>query len=270
MPFLPSPYRNYIKRKSKQCFYCLLLSYNFKYVARDLKYNTTKDRVRYRVVKKNADGTVKVERADVLKNLPNTIAINSGKYIPFYYKSGQNGCNYNSNTDYQIQGCINNNIFKVEENGSEYNYKNSINIGNFLNSSSNSFYNWYSDNTKSMIKETTYDRYTGGYGKDYSILNDAPAATYPSTTDDEKIIVNVTLPSWGEMYTGNDLNMTYWYINRWTGSSSQVSYVNYNNTAGGSVAGDVWRAVRPVVTLKSTVKIKSGEGTMTKPYSLFM
>ncbi len=239
------------------------------YVARDLKYTTTKDKVRYRVVKKNSDGTVKVERADVLRNLPSTVAINSGIYIPYYYKASIDGCYYNSSEEkWYTSGCTNNNIFKVEENKAEFNYQNSINIGDYLNSSDNSFYNWYSDNTKKMIEETEYDRFTGGYGKDYSNLNNNETSTYPNTTNDGKVTAKVVLPTWGEMYTGNDLNYSYWYINRWQGSSSIVSHVGYDGYVNGSYASSGILAARPVVTLKSNVKISSGEGTMTKPYSL--
>ena len=121
-----------------------------------------------------------------------------------------------------------------------------------------------------MIKETEYERFTGGYQKDYSNLNNNETGTYPGTTNDGKVTAKVALPTWGEMYSGNDLNMTYWYINRWTGSSSIVSHVSNSGNASGLYAGGYWLAVRPVVTLKSNVKIKSGEGTMTKPYSLSM
>ncbi len=121
-----------------------------------------------------------------------------------------------------------------------------------------------------MIQETEYDRYTGGYGKDYSKLNNNETGSYPETTNDGKVIAKVILPTWGEMYSGNDLNMTYWYINRWTVSSLLVSYVDYYGNGTGTGAGTYWLGVRPVVTLKSNVKISSGEGTMTKPYSLTM
>ena len=120
-----------------------------------------------------------------------------------------------------------------------------------------------------MIQETEYDRYTGGYGKDYSKLNNNETGSYPETTNDGKVIAKVILPTWGEMYSGNDLNMTYWYINRWTGSSSNVSFVSCYGYGSG-VAGYHWFGARPVVTLKSNVKISGGEGTMTKPYSLSM
>ena len=241
------------------------------YIARDLKYTTTKDKVRYRVVKKNSDGTVKVERADVLKNLPDTISIGLGIYLPYYYKTGIDGCSYNtSDGKWYLSGCKNNNIFKINRNNNEYNYRNSLNIGDYLNSSSNGFYNWYSDRTKNMIEEREYDRYTSGKGKNYSNLNDNETGAYPSTTNDGKVTAKVVLPAWGEMYSGNDLNISYWLINRWQESSSSVSYVGFIGDAYGSYAGDYGFAVRPVVTLKSTVKIKSGEGTMTKPYSLYM
>ena len=238
------------------------------YVARSVKYATTKDKVRYRVVKKNEDGTVKVERADILKNLPNNIAIKLGIYVPYYYKAGTNGCYYNSDTDYQMQDCENNNIFSISGNTGNYDYKNSINIGDYLNSSTNGFYNWYSEETKKMIKETQYDRFTGGNGKDYSNLNDNETGVYPSTTNDGKITAKVVLPSWGEMYTGNDLNYSYWYINRFSNSPYSQSYIVSFGNANGGVIGHNWLSVRPVVTLKSSVKIKSGEGTMTNPYSL--
>ncbi len=244
-------------------------TFTYEYVARDLKYNTTKDKVRYRVVKKNSDGTVKVERADVLRNLPSTIAISSGIYVPYYYKNSIDGCYYEVSEDkWYILGCTDNNIFKVEGNIELYNYQNSINIGNYLNSSSNSFYNWYSDKAKNMIEETEYERFTGGYAKDYSNLNDNEVGTYPETTNDGKVTAKVALPVWGEMYSGNDLNYSFWYINRWQGSSSDVSHVNDSGYAIGGFAGGRWLAFRPVVTLKSNVKIKDGEGTMTKPYSL--
>ncbi len=118
-----------------------------------------------------------------------------------------------------------------------------------------------------QIKNETYHRYTGAFGKDYSKLNDNPSGTYPDKTDDGDITTNVILPTWGEMYSGNDLNVTYWYSNRYPGSSSSVLLVG--STFGYSAfAGDLWYAVRPVVTLKSNVKISGGEGTMTEPYSL--
>lgn len=239
-------------------------NFTSEYVARDLSYSTTKDKVRYRIVSKNTDGSIKVQRADVLRNLPNTVAIKNGMYVPYYYKEGEGGCVYGNDTT----GCTNNNIFKIEGNTSEYKYTDSINIGDFLNSSSNSFYSWYSDETKNMIEKSTYHRYTDGYKKDYSNLNDGTATTYPGTTNDGDIQANVVLPSYGEMYTGNDINVPYWHINRKYGHNNHVSAIFGSGTAQTTQVFDPSFAVRPVVTLKSTVKISSGEGTMTNPYVL--
>ena len=54
-------------------------------VLKGITYNATKDKVRYRIVKINTDGTVKLLRADVLRNLSNTIATRNNYNIPYYY-----------------------------------------------------------------------------------------------------------------------------------------------------------------------------------------
>ena len=233
-------------------------------VARDLKYNTTKDKVRYRIVSKETNGTTKVERADILRNLPDTIAINSAAYVPFYYSST---CS-NLNNTWITSGCTNHNMFLPDEGSGDYKYTDSENIGYFLNNTSNSFYNWYSDSTKNMIQKSDFPLYTSGSGKDYSMLNNNPNAEYPNRTTDGVVSANVGLPSWGEMYTGNDLNIAYWLINRWQGSPSFSTYVSTSGAAGGFYSGDNWLAVRPVIRLKSNVKVISGQGTMTDPYTL--
>ena len=234
------------------------------YVARDLSYNTTKDKVRYRIVAKEADGTTKIERADILRSLPNTIAINSSIYVPYYYSST---CGSIDGV-WQTSGCTNHNMFLPADGSGEYKYIESKNAAYYLNNASNSFYNWYSDSTKNMIAKSDWNLYTSGQGKDYSALNNNPSASYPARTMDGVASANVGLPSWGEMYTGNDLNVTYWYINRWSGSSSHVALVYDSGTAYGTFAGHYWLSLRPVVRLKSDVKIVSGEGTMTEPYTL--
>ena len=233
-------------------------------LARDLKYNTTKDKVRYRIVAKEADGTTKIERSDILRILPNTIAINSGYNIPYYYNST---CGFIDGV-WQTSGCVNHNMFLPDDGSGEYKYTESKNVANYLNNASNSFYNWYSDTTKNMIAKSNWNLYTGGYGKDYSILNNNPSAAYPARTMDGVVSANVGLPSWGEMYTGNDLNYSYWLINRWAVSSSSVAHVSNYGHAVGANAGSYWLSIRPVVRLKSNVKVVSGEGTMTEPYAL--
>ena len=233
-------------------------------IARDLKYTTTKDKVRYRIVAKEADGMTKIERADILRNLPNTIAIGSSIYVPYYYSST---CGY-IDTVWQTSGCTNHNMFLPDDGSGEYNYTESKNVVYYLNNASNSFYNWYSDITKNMIQKSNWNLYTSGQGKDYSLLNNNPSADYPARTTDGVASANVGLPSFGEMYSGNDLNYNYWLLNRWSGSSFGVTYIFGNGEAVGGNAGSFWLALRPVVRLKSDVKVVSGEGTMTKPYTL--
>ena len=234
------------------------------YVASDLKYSTTKDKVRYRIVSKEEDGTTKVERADILRNLPGTIAIDSGIHIPFYYS---NTCGYINNA-WQSSGCTNHNMFLPDEGTGEYKYTENENIGSFLNHASNSFYNWYSDSTKNMIEKSNWNLYTSGLGKDYSNLNHNPSAAYPARTIDGVASANIGLPSWGEMYSGNDLNESYWLINRWPNSTSSMSLVYEYGDADGTHAGAQWVALRPVLRLKPDVKVVSGNGTMTEPYIL--
>ena len=230
---------------------------------------TSTSKVRYRIVNINSDGSIKVERADVLRNLPNTVAVNSGIYIQFYSidsGEGKTSCMYspakkygtdNMSGDYYLGGCTNHNRFDLMEGEEDFTLNTGENIPYYLNNATNSFYNWYSEKTKSMIIPTTMELKQGGYGRDYANL-----------ADDGKVTLNVILPSWGEMYTGNDLNISYWYTNRWAGSSSTVSLVNSHGYGGGTYAADQWIAARPVITLSSNVYTTSGDGTVNNPYSL--
>ena len=92
--------------------------------------------------------------------------------------------------------------------------------------------------------------------------------TYPSRKSDGSVVAKVGLPSYGERYSGNDLSISYWYINRWPGSSSSVGYVYHHWVAGGYNAGGSWLGVRPVIILNSNIVITVGNGTMSNPYSI--
>ena len=239
-------------------------AFTIEHVAGDLTYTTTKEKVRYRIVEKEADGTTKIQRADILRNLPNTIAIGSSIYVPYYYSST---CGY-INSVWQTSGCTNHNMFLSDDGSGEYNYTEGKNIGYYLNNASNSFYNWYSDRAKSMIEKSNFNLYTSGYRKDYGALNNNPSASYPARTTDGVASAYVGLPSWGEMYTGNDLNYSYWLINRWQDSSTNASRISSYGSADGNPIGNNWISLRPVIRLKPDVKVVSGEGTMTEPYTL--
>ena len=246
-------------------------------VLNNLTYTTTKDKVRYRVVSINDDGSVKLERASLLSGLPSTIAINNGLYVQFYtIDTGEaiTSClydtagKYGTVNAYITGGCANHNIFNPSDGSGAFEINTGDNIAYYLNNASNSFYNWYSDKTKSMIELTEWILDTSGQGKDYSNLNDGTSTTYPNRTNDGSVNAYVGLPTWGEIYTGNDLNLSYWYINRWQGSSSNVSYVHHHGDASGYYASYAGRGVRPVIVVKSNVYITGGSGTIANPYTL--
>ena len=230
---------------------------------------TSTSKVRYRIVEINSDGSIKVERADVLRNLPDTVAIRSGINIPFYgidSGAGSTSCLYspekkygeeNMSGDFYLGGCTNHNRFDLMKGEGEFVVNTGENLPYYLNNATNSFYNWYSNKTKDMIITTTVKLKQGGYARDYSILD-----------EEGEVTLNVVLPSWGEMYTGNDLNTGYWYTNRWISSSVLVSLVYDIGRGDGTSTASPWLASRPVITLSSMVYITGGEGTANNPYSL--
>ena len=250
------------------------------YTATKVYRTTTKDKVRYRIVSINNDGSIKIERADILRNLPSTVYSGGPVYMYFYSNdsgSGETSCLYSTahkygdtgrSSDYYLGGCTNHSIFNPNEGSGDFTKDTGENIGYYLNNATNSFYNWYSDKTKSMIIPTTFNLYTSGYAKDYSNLNNGTVTTYPNRTNDGSVTVNVGLPTWGDLYTGNDLNVHYWYINRWPSSPSIVSIVDSGGFASGSSSPGAWYAARPVLTLSPNVYVTGGDGTANNPYAL--
>ena len=151
------------------------------YVASGTYFTGDKANVRYRVVKKNSDGSVKVERADVLRNLPNTVAIRSNIYTQFYTLDSGNkdtSCMYDDAKKYGDTathyngGCTNHNYFLPNDGSGSFEINKGNNLAYFLNNATNSFYSWYSNSTKNMIKQTTWKLDTSGYSKDYSNSDD--------------------------------------------------------------------------------------------------
>ena len=122
---------------------------------------------------------------------------------------------------------------------------------------------------------------TGTYG--VGMYENGNSYTVPQSTT---ITANVGLPTIGEIFSGNDIDLStsstktfvdvntienptisnyYWTMNRY--SSSYVRYVSYygylNSTSVSSTAG-----VRPVIYLKSGITFTGGEGTAQSPYEL--
>ena len=238
-----------------------------------ITYN--KNKVQYRVIDILEDGSIKVERADILRSLDSSVSIRSNVYVPFYYKwdssstSNTCGCENGTGETCYWTGCTNNNIYNPNAGSGNYAYTEGENLGYYLNNASNGYYNWLSDTTKSYIKEYNWNLPVTVHGNDYSdMYRYTTDGTYPSRKSDGVAKAKIGLPSYGERYSGNDLNITYWYINRWAGSSSSVGYVNGDGNARGNGAGSDWGGVRPVIILNSNIVITSGDGTMSNPYNI--
>lgn len=236
-----------------------------------------KENVKYRIIGIDDYG-IKVQRESVLTKLPNNIAINSGIYTPYYTYYDTNApttewCHYDSHTNtWYLDGCSNNNYMKNVGTGN-FELEKGNSLGYFLNDASNGFFNWISDDYKLLIKEISYKLPVGGYKRDATKLfllteEDNNDANYHATIYDGEYKGRVTLPSWGDILSGNDLNISYWYQNRWPGSTANVSILRNSGTGDGTYSSNVWFAVRPVFYLKDSVKIKSGHGTSQSPYQL--
>ena len=237
-----------------------------------ITYDKTK--VAYRIIDILEDGSIKVERADVLKGLDSSVSMRSSVYVPFYYKwdssstSKTCGCeNGTGSTCYW--NCSNNNYFKPTDGSGTYAYTESENLGYYLNNASNSYYSWLSEEVQSYIVDYSWNLAVTPHGSDYSdIYEYTTSGRYPSRKSDGSVTAKIGLPSYGDRYSGNDLNYNYWYINRWAGSSSNVGHVRSHGRASGISAGNSWRAVRPVMILNSNIVITSGDGTMSNPYNI--
>ena len=238
-----------------------------------ITYN--KNKVQYRVIDILEDGSIKVERADILRGLDSNVSIREGQYVPFYYKwdssstSNTCGCENGTGSTCHWGGCTNNNIYNPNAGSGNYAYTEGENLGYYLNNASNGYYNWLSDTTKSYIKEYNWNLLVTAHGNDYSdMYRYTTEGNYPSRENDGSVTAKIGLPTYGERYSGNDLNTAYWYINRWPGSSSLVGIVNSAGHASGNSAGGSWGGVRPVIILNSNIVITSGDGTMSNPYNI--
>ena len=108
----------------------------------------------------------------------------------------------------------------------------------------------------------------GSYATKYTqSLNTDTSGVYPSRINDGTVAANIGLPSWGDMFSGNDLNENYWYINRRAWDNTFTTYVDKWGYAYARYTPAHY-AVRPVFTLASSISIVSGSGTMADPYIL--
>ena len=232
-------------------------------INKDVAIPSSKDKVRYRVVDINEDGSIKVQRTDILRNMSDDIAIAYGSFIPYY-------CNDADCFEEVDSGCYDNNYYKPLQGFEEYVNTEGENIGYFLNNATNSFYNWFGPNTKNLLIDREVKLDTSGYGNDYSNLDNDPSTAYPYVTNDGNVTATVFLPSWGDMFAANNINFNTLLMNRWQGSDNAISFISATGSGTSAFASLNYGTIRPVVNINNLAKVASGTGTMLDPYSVYM
>ena len=215
----------------------------------------------------------------------NTNNVQVGEYINVPYSGSDNTCGSDNMCTFRVVSKDEDSI-KVVLNGllpTESTYGSSVTI-----STSHTIYNPL--NTFADGISDTY-RYTGNktfYIGDYP--NNYPNGTNYKDVQDEILDVSVGLPTVGEMFSGNDIDLStsstktfvdvntienstvsirYWTMNRY--SSSDVRYVNGYGDAGYGGGPTSAYGVRAVIYLKSgtsAITFIGGEGTPNSPYIL--
>ncbi|MDD3392229.1 MAG: type II secretion system protein [Bacilli bacterium] len=240
--------------------------------------SSVKENVLYRIIETDED-YIKVERYEVLTNLPTTIAI-SGKYTPFYsyYDASvdsSNWCYYDSISKiYYYENCLDHNVLNNDSSG-DFTINNGQSIAYFLNDADNSFYSWINEAYQELILERNFDLIVSGVTKDATTTrlvdeDNQNSLVYPSNNYDGTYTGKIILPSWGDILSGNDLNFNYWLNNRWYNNRYYASFINGSGNGQGYYTTHASTAIRPVFYLNSSVKVLSGSGTKNNPYTLIV
>ena len=210
----------------------------------------------------------------------NTNNVQVGEYINVPYRGADSACGSDDICTFRVVSKDNDSI-KVVLNGllpttSKYGSSTTISTSHTIYTPLNAFATGISD---------TY-RYTGN--KTFYIGDYTSRANYEDVQD-ETLQASVGLPTVGEMFSGNDIDLStsstkifvdvntienptvssdYWTMNR--SSSSIVRYV-YNKGLLGSYPVSITGGVRAVIYLKSgtsAITFTGGEGTAQSPYTL--
>ena len=224
------------------------------------------------------DGTL-TSNYQVADKASNTSNVQVGEYINVPYSGSDNACGTDNMCTFRVASKDNDSI-KVVLNGllpstSKYGDTTTITTSHTIYTPLNTFVN----NISSEY------RYTGN--KTFYIGNYPSGSNY-TDIQDETLSANVGLPTVGEMFSGNDIDMGstktfvdvstienptvssyYWTMNRYY-SSSYVLYV-YNSGGMGYNNPTNTYGVRAVIYLKSgssALTFTGGEGTAQSPYTL--
>ncbi len=228
----------------------------------------------------NGDGTL-ASNYQVGTKATNTNNVQVGEYINVPYSGGDSACGSDNMCTFRVVSKDSDSI-KVVLNGllpttSKYGSSTTISTSHTIYTPLNAFATGISD---------TY-RYTGNktfYIGDYP--NVSVTGQNYEDVQDETLQASVGLPTVGEMFSGNDIDLItsstkifvdvntienptvssdYWTMNRY--SSSSVRYV-YSNGLLSSNSPSLAYGVRAVIYLKNNLSFTGGNGTAQNPYTL--
>ena len=207
--------------------------------------------------------------------------IQIGDYVNVPYDGNDNACGVDNKCTFRVVSKDSDSV-KVVFNGllpntSNYGSSSKISLTSNIYTLLNQFANNISEKYRYSLNKNFY---IGDYP-----LNLNSAQDYESVKD-ETLQFSVGLPTIGEMFSGNDIDMSltnlktfvdittienssvaagYWTMNRYSGS--QVRFVDQNGDLtimGPSNIG----GIRPVIFLNNKLTFTSGDGTPQDPYNL--
>ena len=205
----------------------------------------------------------------------NTSDIQIGEYINVPYGGDDNACGVDNKCTFRVVSKDNDSA-KVVLNGllstkSQYGSSPTITTSHTIYTPLNTFANNISSDYRYTGNKTFY---IGAYsiGANYIDVQNKTLST------------NVGLPTVGEMFSGNDIDMgskkifvnaatienstgvnTYWTMNQYM--SSLIRFVNYDGSLNSGMNTNPY-GVRPVMFLKNNLTFTSGNGTAESPYEL--
>ena len=209
----------------------------------------------------------------------NTNDVQVGEYINVPYSGSDNACGSDNKCTFRVVSKDNDSI-KVVLNGllpneSQYGSNSTITTSHTIYTPLSAFANNISSNYRYTGNKTFY-------------IGDYPRRADYTDVQDETLSTSVGLPTIGEMFSGNDIDMGstktfvniatienptvsdyYWTMNRY--SSSYVSIVDDSGVSTGNHSPTNVYGVRPVIYLKSgtsALTFTGGEGTAESPYTL--
>ena len=232
------------------------------------------------IIVDNGDGTLtsSYNNSDKVKN---TNEVQVGEYISVPYNGSDNACGSDNMCLFRVLSKDNDSI-KVILNGllpntSIYGDTSKITTTHTIYTPLNNFANNISNNYRYTENKTFYIWYYPYSANESENYKDVQKET---------LSANVGLPTIGEMFTGNDIDMGetkifvdantienpnidnegYWVMNRHL--SSDVGVIIKSGSIGNSPPSSYGRKVRPVIFLKNNLEFTGGDGTAQNPYVL--